>query len=120
MNEKFIVDRITQLRIEKNISEYQLSYDLGFSKSYMSMISRNKNLPSLSAFLSICEYFEITPVQFFAPYLDGHMEDVLHMFLNLTEEEQKQIVDIMDAYLVRRAVDNKDTVNGARRDSFNT
>lgn len=111
MNEKFIVDRITQLRVEKNVSEYQLSYDLGFSKSYMGMISRNKNLPSLSAFLSICDYFEITPAQFFVPYLDEHMEDVLHMFLDLTEEERAKIVDIMDAYLVRRAVDTKDSAD---------
>lgn len=106
MNEKFIVDRITQLRVEKNVSEYQLSYDLGFSKSYMGMISRNKT--SLSAFLSICDYFGITPAQFFVPYLDEHMEDVLHMFLDLTEEERAKIVDIMDAYLVRRAVGKND------------
>lgn len=112
MNEKFIVDRITQLRIEKNVSEYQLSYDLGFSKSYMGMISRNKNMPSLSAFLSICEYFGITPAQFFVPYLDEHMEEVLHMFRDLTEEEQETIVNIMDAFLLRRAVGDKENHDG--------
>lgn len=112
MNEKFIVDRITQLRVEKNVSEYQLSYDLGFSKSYMGMISRNKNMPSLSAFLSICEYFGITPAQFFVPYLDEHMEEVLHMYLDLTEEEQKTIVNIMDAFLLRRAVGEKESADG--------
>ena len=68
MNEKFIVDRITQLRVERNVSEYELSYALGFSKSYVNMISREKNLPSMNAFLAICDYFGIA---FFHSYLAG-------------------------------------------------
>ena len=31
-NARFVADRITRLRIEHGISEYQLSLDLGFSK----------------------------------------------------------------------------------------
>ena len=32
MTEEFIRDRITQLRLKKNVSEYQMSYDLGHSR----------------------------------------------------------------------------------------
>ena len=31
MNEKFVRDRITQLRLRKGVSEYQMSYDLGLA-----------------------------------------------------------------------------------------
>lgn len=31
---KFIAERITTLRMEHKVSEYQLSLDLGFSKGY--------------------------------------------------------------------------------------
>ena len=46
MNEDFIRKRITQLRIQKNVSEYKMSFDLGHSKSYIQSISSGKALPS--------------------------------------------------------------------------
>ncbi len=105
MNEKFIVDRITQLRVERNVSEYELSYALGFSKSYVNMISREKNLPSMNAFLAICDYFQITPAQFFVPYLNGEMEQTLHMFLDLNDDERETIKNIMSALVIKRTVE---------------
>ena len=110
MNEKYIVDRITQLRLEKNISEYELSYALGFSKSYANMIAREKSLPSLNAFLAICDYFEITPLQFFAPYLTEETVNDLHMFLDLTSSEKAMIRDIMSALIIKRTLESHDSV----------
>ncbi|MBQ9278290.1 MAG: helix-turn-helix transcriptional regulator [Lachnospiraceae bacterium] len=63
--EEFVRNRITQLRLNKGISEYQLSYDLGHSRGYINNISSGKSLPSLSEFFYICDYFEITPQEFF-------------------------------------------------------
>jgi transcriptional regulator with XRE-family HTH domain len=65
MDTKFIRDRITQLRIQKGVSEYKMSYDLGHSRSYIYNISSGKSLPPMAEFLEICAYFEITPSQFF-------------------------------------------------------
>ena len=65
MTEEFVRDRITQLRIKKGVSEYQMSYDLGHSRGYISNITSGKALPPMKEFLSICDYFEITPQQFF-------------------------------------------------------
>lgn len=65
MNEQFIRDRITQLRLRKGVSEYQMSYDLGHSRGYVYNISSGKALPPLREFLAICDYFDITPQQFF-------------------------------------------------------
>lgn len=65
MNEDFIRDRITQLRLKKGVSEYQMSYDLGHSRGYIYNISSGKAIPPMKEFLSICDYFEITPQQFF-------------------------------------------------------
>ena len=63
--EEFVRNRITQLRLNRGISEYQLSYDLGHSRSYINNISSGKSLPSLNEFFAICDYFNITPVEFF-------------------------------------------------------
>ncbi len=65
MEENFIGKRITELRIQKNISEYQLSYELGQSKGYIQSISSGRALPSMKMFLNICDYFQITPSAFF-------------------------------------------------------
>lgn len=65
MDAKYIRDRITQLRLQKGVSEYQMSYDLGHSRSYIYNISSGKSLPPMVEFLQICEYFGITPSQFF-------------------------------------------------------
>ncbi len=62
---EYIRNRITELRIERNISEYQMSYALGHSKGYINNISSGKSLPSMREFLAICELFGITPMDFF-------------------------------------------------------
>lgn len=65
MDEDFIRQRITKLRIQKNVSEYRMSLDLGHSKSYVQSITSGRALPSMPEFLYICEYFGITPADFF-------------------------------------------------------
>ena len=71
MDTKFIRDRITQLRIQKGVSEYKMSYDLGHSRSYIYNISSGKSLPPMAEFLEICDYFGITPSQFFNDTTDN-------------------------------------------------
>ena len=65
MDAEFVRERITQLRLQKDVSEYKMSYDLGHSRGYINNISSGKSLPSMLEFFAICEYFNITPVEFF-------------------------------------------------------
>ena len=65
MDGTFVRDRITQLRLQKGVSEYKMSYDLGHSRGYVNNISSGKTLPSMTEFFAICEYFGITPIDFF-------------------------------------------------------
>lgn len=67
--EDYVRNRITQLRINKGISEYQLSYELGHSRGYINNISSGKSMPSMNEFFAICNYFDITPSEFFD---EGH------------------------------------------------
>jgi len=65
MDEQFVRERISQLRLQKGVSEYKMSYDLGHSRGYVYNISSGKSLPPMREFFSICEYFGITPLEFF-------------------------------------------------------
>lgn len=65
MYEQIVRERITQLRLQKGVSEYQMSYDLGHSRGYVYNISSGKSLPPLKELFAICDYFDITPQEFF-------------------------------------------------------
>ena len=58
-------ERITQLRLQKGVSEYKMSYDLGHSRGYINNISSGKVLPSMAEFFAICDYFDLSPAEFF-------------------------------------------------------
>ena len=89
MNEDFIRNRITQLRISKGVSEYQMSYDLGHSRGYIYNISSGKALPPLREFLAICDYFHLTPQQFFDESTDHPelIQEALTSLKKLNEDD---------------------------------
>ena len=51
--------------MQKSVSEYKMSYDLGHSRSYIYNISSGKSLPPMAEFLEICDYLGVTPSDFF-------------------------------------------------------
>lgn len=65
MDYDFIRQRITELRIKKDVSEYQMSLDMGHSKNYIHHISSGQSKPSIEEFLYICDYLGVTPRDFF-------------------------------------------------------
>ena len=65
--EDFIRQRITELRIKKNVSEHRMSLDLDKSGSYIRGITSGATLPSLKELFNIMSYFEMMPSEFFAP-----------------------------------------------------
>ena len=65
MGEKFIGKRITELRLMRNVSEYQMSLELGQSKSYVQGITSGKSLPSIKQLYNIADYFNMSLAEFF-------------------------------------------------------
>lgn len=57
--------RLTELRIQKGVSARDMSLSLGQSESYINKIENKRTLPSMTGFFYICEYFGITPAEFF-------------------------------------------------------
>lgn len=63
--ETFLRERITELRIKRNLSEHALSLQLGKSGSYIGSITNKKALPSIKGLFNIILFFEMTPSEFF-------------------------------------------------------
>lgn len=91
MDTSFIRNRITQLRLQKGVSEYQMSYDLGHSRGYVFNISSGRSLPPMGEFLQICDYFGITPNQFF----DETLEDPVLLQTAINELRKLNDDDLM-------------------------
>ncbi|MDE5819968.1 MAG: helix-turn-helix domain-containing protein [Lachnospiraceae bacterium] len=62
---KEFCNRLTRLRMDKDVSARDMSLSLGLSESYINKIENEKTLPSMSTFFDICDYFHITPMEFF-------------------------------------------------------
>lgn len=65
MTESFIGKRITELRLQRNLSECQMSLELGQSKSYIQSISSGRSLPSVHQLFNIAEYLGFSLSDFF-------------------------------------------------------
>ena len=99
--EDFIRSRITELRLQKGVSEHRMSLDLDKSGSYIRGITNGLSLPSVRELLRIMAYFNVTPTDFFQPLqpkdskldrlfdrlrnLDDTKLDKVNIFLNLME-----------------------------------
>ena len=57
--------RLVKLRMNKGVSARDMSLSLGQSENYINEIENGKAYPSMQAFFYICDYFNITPQEFF-------------------------------------------------------
>lgn len=98
MTAKFVRDRITDLRIQKGVSEYKMSYDLGHSRGYINNISSGKALPSLAELFAICEYFGISAVEFFNEKVENPqlMQETVKGLEKLSRDDLSLICQIVE------------------------
>ena len=98
MTEEYIRNRLTELRLKKNVSEHKISYDLGHSKGYIQSISSGRAMPSMGEFLYICEYLGITPQQFFSEDIENPilLDKAIDAIKRLDEKDLIRITDLAE------------------------
>lgn len=57
--------RLSELRIQKGVSARDMSLSLGQNSGYINHIENRQAYPSIPVFFNICDYFNISPEQFF-------------------------------------------------------
>ncbi|HIQ61190.1 MAG TPA: helix-turn-helix transcriptional regulator [Candidatus Enterenecus faecium] len=103
MYEEFTQGRIAQLRTEKKVSARDMSLSLGQNNSYINQIENGKSLPSLQGLFYICEYFGITPQEFFDRG-NSHPAQLGQVVEDLKQMDQETLNHV--AALVRRLVEH--------------
>lgn len=68
--EEMLRARITELRLQKDVSEHRMSLDLDKGGAYIRGITNGSSLPSVSGLFHIIEYFDMTPAEFFLPFTE--------------------------------------------------
>lgn len=98
MFETYIRERITELRLLKGVSEYQMSLDLGHSKNYIRSITSGRTLPSLAELPYICEYLGVTVKEFFDDTINYPvlMQDIIRRASIMEEADLEAIIHIME------------------------
>lgn len=96
------IARLTQLRLKRGVSARDMSLSLGQNSSYINNIENGKALPSMTVFFYICEYFNISPQEFFS-YKNQNPEKLkmLENDLNLLTDEQLNIISTLVKELVK-------------------
>lgn len=94
----FVRSRITELRIVKNISERKMSQELDKSDSYIRGITNGTSLPSLKELFNIIIYFNMTPLEFFAPLADKNTpyQKLCERLQNLDDDSLEKINTFVD------------------------
>ena len=98
MTAQFVRDRITHLRLQKGVSEYKMSYDLGHSRGYINNISSGKALPSLAELFAICEYLGITVIEFFS---DSENPQLLRKTIDNLESLCQEDLELIQTMTIR-------------------
>lgn len=88
--------RLTELRLQKGVSARDMSLSLGQSESYINKIENRRTLPSFTGFIYICEYFGITPQEFFgASPAPEKTKALLGELEKLTPEQTGHVLQIV-------------------------
>lgn len=108
-----VLERITELRKERNWSEYQLAEKSGLTQSTISSWYRKDMLPSIPSLAKICAAFEISMSQFFketrvdyAVSLDEKQIMLLERTSSLTNEQIDNLIQFLEMYKLEKSDTN--------------
>ena len=89
--------RVSELRMQKGVSAREMSLSLGQSESYINKIENKRTLPSLTGFIYICEYFDVTPQELFNENTTAPQKtrELVNEIEKLTPEQADHILQII-------------------------
>ncbi len=93
MNEHDFSVRLMKLREQKGVSAREMSLFLGQNPGYINNIENEKAMPSMKVFFSICDYFDISPREFFDIGTEAPAQ-IREVVADLEKLNQEQLVTI--------------------------
>jgi transcriptional regulator with XRE-family HTH domain len=98
LSEDFFRDRLRFLRNERKVSAREMSLALGQNETYINKIETGKCSTTISGFLKICEYLNVSPGYFFNPEINNTVladKDLLDLFHRLTPPQSEHMLSFL-------------------------
>ena len=97
LDANFIRNRITALRMQKGISEREMSLALGRGHGYIHNTVSGGSLPQMESFIEICDYLGVTPAEFFDVDLDNptQVKEIYNELKRLCKGDMQMLVKIL-------------------------
>ena len=98
--DKFVATRLAQLRIKKGVSARDMSISMGQSPGYINKIESGQNSPSMAGFFLICEYLEVTPMDFFDDGKEApkQIADLTQKLSALPEKQLAAVIHLINSF----------------------
>lgn len=96
MEKEEFIDRLVDLRMKKGVSARDMSLSLGQSPNYINNLEAGLSYPSMSTFFYICDYFRITPQEFFdtGSWNPTKIQDLIQAVQVLDDERLDHLIAI--------------------------
>lgn len=96
MEQSDFIKRLVELRVSKGVSARDMSLSMGQSPGYINNIENGVNFPSMTVFFYICEYFGITPKEFFDTETPNPIKanELLEATKGLSDEQLDNLISI--------------------------
>lgn len=103
-----VLERISQLRKNRQWSEYELSKRSGIAQSTISSLYRNNNLPTLPTLEALSMAFDMPIEQFLSPAMDlpdltDGQKEWLRIYDMLEREEKEIITEMINTFISNRS-----------------
>ena len=94
-----VKERLEELRVEKGLSIYELTYKAELSENTIYHWYNNRSSPSLSALMAVCKALDITLEEFFNPRIKGALSpkesEMIELFSKIEAEDQEALLIIL-------------------------
>ena len=96
-DENLFYKRLTELRLSKKVSARDMSLSLGQSENYINGIENKHGFPSMQVFFYICDYFDISPKEFFDT--DAHNPSRINELADKMKGLSNEQLDLIEALI---------------------
>ncbi|MCM1210235.1 MAG: helix-turn-helix transcriptional regulator [Blautia sp.] len=101
-----VLERITQQRLSRNWTEYQLAQKSGIPQSTISSWYRKKMLPTLPSLEKICHAFDMTMAQFLSgnnclTEITADQQELLNKWELLSPAQKKAFLDLINSIVLQ-------------------
>jgi transcriptional regulator with XRE-family HTH domain len=85
---QYIINRIKSVRINKGVSQVELSLRSNLSQSFIANIEKGKKQPSVLTLIRIADALEVNPKDFFPEFPDSGSKEE-------TKEKIRKLIDLL-------------------------